>query len=180
LSAAGIFFYPLRSDHYGTAENALIEAMSLGLTPVVLSNPAEMAIVRHGETGFVARTIDDCVASLQMLLASPDVRRAISQNAIRDVAETRTPARSANGFVELWQSLLADPVRSHDFRSAIGATPAEWFLATQCLPGETWRQSVRGGETASKGAFAHFESAFPGDPSLARLASAGQVTYRAA
>ena len=33
LSDADIFFYPLQPDHYGTAENALIEAMSLGLTP---------------------------------------------------------------------------------------------------------------------------------------------------
>ena len=30
LSEADIFFYPLQPDHYGTAENALIEAMSLG------------------------------------------------------------------------------------------------------------------------------------------------------
>ena len=60
LAAADIFFYPLQRDHYGTAENALIEAMSLGLAPVVLDNPAEMAIVRDGETGFVARSIEEC------------------------------------------------------------------------------------------------------------------------
>src|SRR5438552_2075000 len=32
LADADIFFYPLQRDHYGTAENALIEAMSVGLT----------------------------------------------------------------------------------------------------------------------------------------------------
>ncbi len=30
LANADIFFYPLQPDHYGTAENALVEAMSLG------------------------------------------------------------------------------------------------------------------------------------------------------
>ena len=69
-----IFFYPLQPDHYGTAENALVEAMSLGLMPVVLDNPAEMAIVRDGETGFVARSIERCTALLQTLLASPGLR----------------------------------------------------------------------------------------------------------
>ena len=54
LADADIFFYPLQPDHYGTAENALIEAMSLGLVPVVMNNPAERAIVRDGETGFIA------------------------------------------------------------------------------------------------------------------------------
>jgi glycosyltransferase involved in cell wall biosynthesis len=70
LSRADIFFYPLQPDHYGTAENSLVEAMSLGLCPVVLNNPAEQAIIRHGETGFVAQSIDECAELLQMLLAT--------------------------------------------------------------------------------------------------------------
>ena len=61
MSEAEIFFYPLQADHYGTSENALIEAMSLGLAPLVLNNPAEMAIIRDGETGIIAHSIDECV-----------------------------------------------------------------------------------------------------------------------
>src|SRR5262249_33985219 len=41
LAQADIFFYPLQREHYGTAENALIEAMSLGSTALVLDNPPE-------------------------------------------------------------------------------------------------------------------------------------------
>ena len=63
LAEADIFFYPLRRDHYGTAENALVEAMSMGLVPVVLDNPAEMKIVVHGKSGFVAQTVDECVSA---------------------------------------------------------------------------------------------------------------------
>src|SRR4029079_6226369 len=54
LASADIFFYPLQRDHYGTAENALVEAMSLGLTALVLDNPARKAIVHAGKTGFGA------------------------------------------------------------------------------------------------------------------------------
>jgi glycosyltransferase involved in cell wall biosynthesis len=32
LENADIFLYPLQRDHFGTAESALVEAMSLGLT----------------------------------------------------------------------------------------------------------------------------------------------------
>ena len=39
LSGADIFFYPLQADHYGTAENALVEAMSLGVVPVEPDEP---------------------------------------------------------------------------------------------------------------------------------------------
>ncbi|HWL92231.1 MAG TPA: glycosyltransferase family 4 protein [Phycisphaerae bacterium] len=176
LSGAEIFFYPLQPDHYGTGENALIEAMSIGLVPLVLRNSAEMTIVSHGVTGFVARSIDECVALLQMLLCSPDVRERISRNARTAVAETRTPARSARQFMELWRRLLDEPKRFPDFRRAVGAGPADWYLATQCLPGQAWeptRQSAP--EPLSKGGLRHFENAFPGDESLARLRFCGEA-----
>lgn len=169
LAEADIFFYPLQPDHYGTAENALIEAMSLGLAPVVMNNPAELAIVRDGITGLVAHSVEQCTSHLQMLLASPERREAIGRAAMQNVAATRTPGIAARQFVELWQALLNEPARPADFGSAIGNTPAEWFLATQCLPGTAWTTGDERGPKSSKGTLAHFDSVFPGDPSLAAL-----------
>jgi hypothetical protein len=169
LSEADIFFYPLQPDHYGTAENALVEAMSLGLVPIVLDNPAEAAIVRDGETGFVAHSIDECVPLLQRLLSSPELLKSISRNAARDIAKTRTPARAAKQFMTLWREMLDEPPSLADFRSVVGDTPADWFVVTQRTAlGE--RQPERNDrETAAKGTLAHFESVFAGDASLARL-----------
>jgi len=170
LSAADIFFYPLQPDHYGTAENALVEAMSLGLVPVVLDNPAERAIVRDGETGFVARSIAECGALLQMLLESPQLRARMSANAVRDVAEARSPAHAAHDFVRLWCGMLDAPRRLSGFRKVIGDNPADWFLATQCLPGTVWDASETDDRNmTAKGTLAHFESAFAGDATLSRL-----------
>jgi len=170
LAGADIFFYPLQPDHYGTAENALVEAMSLGLTPLVLNNPPEMAIVRDGDTGFVAGSIKEIGALLEMLLLLPDVREKISRNAIRHVAETRSPAHSAQDFMILWLGLLSEPVRHCNFRGAIGESPAEWFLSTQRLPGATWAlPPTENAARPSKGTLTHFESAFAGDGSFYRL-----------
>jgi glycosyltransferase involved in cell wall biosynthesis len=174
LAGAGIFFYPLQRDHYGTAENALVEAMSLGLAPVVLNNLAEMAIVHHGDTGLVADSIDGCVGALQTLLSSPVLRRHLSECASRHVAETRTPAATARELMTLWLGLLGEPARAHDFSDAIGATPAEWFLTTQRLPGEPWHEHGRvQSHQPSKGMLTHFLSAFPGDAALSHLAETG-------
>jgi glycosyltransferase involved in cell wall biosynthesis len=170
LSDADIFFYPLQPHHYGTAENALIEAMSIGLVPVVLDNPAELAIVRHGETGFVARSIEDCVSLLQTLLSSPDIRERLSRNAIDHVAETRTAEQSASDFMILWLGLLSRPPLHCDLRGAIGDSPAEWFAASQGQAGTQEQSQIwNGGRQPSKGTLAHFESVFVGDASLARL-----------
>jgi glycosyltransferase involved in cell wall biosynthesis len=169
LADADIFFYPLQPDHYGTAENALIEAMSLGLVPVVMNNPAERAIVRDGETGFIAHSIEQAASLLQMLFASPDVRERVSRNAAAFVMESRTPEQSARDFMVLWLGLLAKPPRQCDFRAAIGGSPAEWFAATQGLPGAAWSLATKNPEQRTKGSLAHFESVFAGDASLARL-----------
>ncbi len=107
LAEADIFFYPLRPDHYGTAENALVEAMSLGLAPVVLDNPAETKIVTHGQSGFVAQTIDGCVSYLGQLVREPSLRGEMAVAAARE-AQTRSPARSANAFATLWADLIAE------------------------------------------------------------------------
>ena len=166
---ADIFFYPLQPDHYGTAENALIEAMSLGLVPVVMNNPAERAIVRDRDTGFIANSIEQAASVLQMLLASADVRARVSRNAATFVAESRTPEQSARDFMVLWLGLLAKPPRRCDFRAAIGGSPAEWFGATQGSPGAAWSPATMDPRQRTKGSLAHFESVFAGDASLARL-----------
>jgi glycosyltransferase involved in cell wall biosynthesis len=169
LADADIFFYPLQPDHYGTAENALVEAMSLGLVPVVLNNPAERAIVRHGETGFIANAIEECTSLLEELLHSRELRERLSQNAIRHVAQTRTPAISAQDFMILWLGLLPESPQHRDFRATVGASPADWFLATQRLPGTAWKPPRRQGpQLAAKGTLAHFESVFPATASLRR------------
>jgi glycosyltransferase involved in cell wall biosynthesis len=173
LANADIFFYPLQRDHCGTAENALVEAMSLGLAPLVLDNPAEKAIVQDGQTGFVASSIEEIGSLLEMLLLLPDIREKFSRNVIRAVAETRTPALSAQDFMILWLAMLAEPARVCDFASAIGATPAEWFLSTQRLAGAAW--APEGSDAAvrpAKGTLANFESAFAGDESFAGLKKA--------
>jgi hypothetical protein len=170
LSNADIFFYPLQRDHYGTAENALVEAMSLGLTPLVLDNPPEMAIVRDSETGFVAKSIEEIGSLLEMVLLLPELREKISRNAINFVNETRTPERSAQDFMILWLGLLNETPRHCNLGAAIGASPAEWYLSTQRVAGTSWLPT-KGAvtERATKGTLAHFEAAFAGDRSLSHL-----------
>jgi hypothetical protein len=170
LAQADIFFYPLQREHYGTAENALIEAMSLGSTALVLDNPAEMAIIRDTETGFIATSVEELGSLLQSLLLLPDVRERISANAIRHIAQTRTPAVTAQDFMIQWLGLLAEPVRFCNFASAIGATPADWYFSTQNTPEMPWNPTAPQRVAApSKGTLAHFESVFAGDESFSRL-----------
>jgi glycosyltransferase involved in cell wall biosynthesis len=163
LSRSRIFFYPLQPDHYGTAENALIEAMSLGLVPVVLANSAECAIVEHCVTGLAAASIDECADILDRLLDSPVEVARLGANAAKAAREKHTSERSASAFISLWRSLIKEPKRCHDFAAVTGRTPLDWYLATQFLPGDEIVLSDASARQ-SKGTLAHFRSAFPDDP----------------
>jgi glycosyltransferase involved in cell wall biosynthesis len=171
LSQSRIFFYPLQPNHYGTAENALIEAMSLGLVPVVLANAAEGAIVEHGVTGLIGNSIEECAELIDMLLSSPEKTDGIGGNASAKVAETFTPDRSARAFATLWDGLIAEEKRLPDFSSVTGLTPLDWFLSTQYRPGEKRDPAADTGKL-SKGTLSHFRSSFPDDPCWQRIAAA--------
>lgn len=172
LQAAGIFFYPLREDHYGTAENALIEAMSLGLVPVVLANPAEKAIVTDGVNGVVAADPADMAARLGHLLAEPEERARLSAAARTTARDRYQPRRSAGLLEHHYRALMGEPKTRIDFAGVLGSQPADWFLSTQQRSGSsgTGRMFAAGG-ALSKGSIDHFLATFPDDPGLLALSA---------
>ncbi len=75
------FVYPLTRRHYGTGEQVLLEAMSFGAVPVVLNNPPEMEIVRHGETGLVASNSIEFTDDLRFLFENQTERNRLASQA---------------------------------------------------------------------------------------------------
>ena len=166
LREIGIFLYLLQPTHYGTAENALVEAMSLGCVPLVFDNPAERAILEHGRTGFVEASVAAVVDRLQWMLDNPDAVMTMGRAAAQAMAETRTVRKTATELAVVYRSLFAEPKCNVDFRSIFGETPADWFLASQ---GSAPPSADRSG-AASKGTLSHFLHCFPKDSSLQKLA----------
>jgi glycosyltransferase involved in cell wall biosynthesis len=83
---ADIFALPSRFEGM---PNALLEAMSFGLPPIVADEtPGPLEVVRHGGTGMVVRTGDpEAVASaITMLATRPDLRRSIGAAAREEVS----------------------------------------------------------------------------------------------
>jgi hypothetical protein len=112
-----------------------------------------------------------------MLLLLPDVRDQISHNAVRDIADNKTAWQSGLEFMILWLGLISEEPRHCNFRAVLGEDPADWYLATQCLPGAAWEKPPLAGKPA-KGTLAHFESVFAGDKSFARLDRPGATARR--
>lgn len=176
LASINVLPYLLNPSHYGTAENALLEAMAMGVVPIVLANPAEQAVVRHGETGFVINSAKEMAHTLQQLQQAPDWRLAIGQAASVQVREQFTSQAMAAAFARCYQAVLQQDKQARPFSQAIGSSPEQWFLSCQPHPQhflqQQWPQLLAGdGRYAllekTKGSVFHFHDHFPHNPALA-------------
>lgn len=170
LSELDLFLYLLTPGHYGTAENALVEAMSLGVVPVVFDNAAETSLVSDGRNGHVVRDADQCVALLDALHRTPSRLAPLSAQAAADMRRTRTPRATLRTLRRVYAGMMGLPRRRRDFATALGVDPRGWFLSTLGERPDGAGASERlMGRTCSKGSLGHFHACFPEDASLTAL-----------
>ncbi|MCP9463766.1 MAG: glycosyltransferase family 4 protein [Nitrospira sp.] len=175
-----IFAYLLNPFHYGTTENALLEAMAMGVVPIVLDNPAERCVVSHGETGVIVNGPSQFADALDWLAAHPLERARLSANASRLVRRRFAIGRTVAGLEHHYRRLLTEPKRSFDFRPIFGEEPADWFRS--CQGDEAWRfqrngmlhDAARRGPAVlyerTKGSVFHYHAVYQADERLARWA----------
>lgn len=137
LTQFNVFVYLLNPLHYGTTENALLEAMAMGVVPIVLDNPAERYLVRHGETGLVVDSPTTFARALAYLVAYPEERLRLSSNASREVRERFSIQHTVSALLSHYQAVLEEEKSPFDFRPVFGTTPADWFRT--CQGEEIWR-----------------------------------------
>ena len=182
LSSLDVLAYLLNPRHYGTAENALLEAMAMGVVPVVLNNPAEEAIVTHGETGLVVSSQSEFADAIHFLRENPSERAALAQRAAKKARGTFTGERTQQSFCKQYQAVSGEPKKRVDFCGVFGAAPAEWFLACHGDPNVFVRDGTLSMQKnirvpydlleKSKGSVFHFLKHFPNDQVIRKWAEA--------
>jgi glycosyltransferase involved in cell wall biosynthesis len=176
-----VLAYLLNPRHYGTAENALLEAMAMGVVPVVLNNPAEQAIVCHGETGMVVSSREEFAATMHYLASHPEERTAMGRRAVTMARTNYTITRLGVSFAGAYREVLAREKRVMEFSNIFGNSPAEWFLSCQgdhfwfndstgCIS-ETHAEIPHDLLEQTKGSVFHFQDLFPSDRFLKDWAS---------
>lgn len=115
---ADFFIYPLRSDHYGTGEQVMLEAMAAGLPIIAFNNPAELEIVSSGKTGILVSSCDDFINTIKNVSVDKNVYQGMSTEAIKRVSRQF----DANVMAE---KLLAHVKNVMDIAKVVPARPIE-------------------------------------------------------
>ena len=131
LASINVLAYLLNPEHYGTTENALIEAMAMGIVPIVLDNPAERRIVDDHKTGLIVRSPDEFAKAIKWLSENPADRQRMGIQASKSVRERFSAEKMEATLNGHYQSVLSMGKREIVFSEIFGASPAEWFLSCQ-------------------------------------------------
>jgi glycosyltransferase involved in cell wall biosynthesis len=127
LSGMDAFGYPLNPRHYGSTENALLEALAAGVPAVALNQCVERGIIRDGVTGFLA----DGAASYGEAIGT--IRREgcrdIAAAARRDVLDRYGIRENRLRMKAMLERCAGYDKRPPRYRSFFGDTPADWFLS---------------------------------------------------
>lgn len=179
MSSLDILIYLLNSRHYGTAENALVESMSLGVVPIVLDNPAEKCIVQHMYNGVIVSSKSEFVDALNLLTTNPNVLKKLSRNAVLSTKAKFSSLNTASQFNELYESVILKPKAQQNMKACFGNAPVDWFLSCRADQSDFQKQvqlplidknkdfSI-GAE--SKGSLRQYWNYFPDDEKLAHWA----------
>lgn len=176
LTTINIMPYILNPVHYGTTENALLEAMAMGIVPIVLDNPAEKCLIKHKQTGLIIQNPYEFGKAVAWLQEHPEERVRIGQTASETVRKRFMTTSMQKSFSTCYKDLLFLEKKLISFRDILGHEPPLWFLSLQQDPDffESGKDklprhddfSLYGLIEQSKGSVFHYSRFFPQDSRL--------------
>jgi L-malate glycosyltransferase len=183
LGGFDVFGYPLCANHYGTGEQALIEAMAAGLAVVVFNNGCEQNLVEDKVTGLIVENERAYTAALERLYADPVLRNRLGEQAQRYAHDHF----SLEAMIAQWQKLFHETVlldkKEHVWTGEHPLHGARLFIEVMGESGRMFNDSYSGtasAETAdaaisrldgshrasTRGSVFHYRSFYPHDPLL--------------
>lgn len=119
LGSINVIAYILNPKHYGTTENSLLEAMSMGIVPILLNNPAESCLVENGKTGFIAHSPKEFGEIILYLSENPDEIKKIGINAANTVRERFSVEKTEAYLNEYYRKLMKMEKKNINFKEML-------------------------------------------------------------
>lgn len=156
LNVADVFGYPLRKEHFGTGEQALLEAMGGGIPPVVLNNPAEISLVKDGKTGFVAKNISEYVSLIKFCYQNSIFLNLVGKQAKSYALENFSSSKTVESIKSLYNQVIQSSKTNHGFSSLIhhlSLNSIGWNLYKMCVGDLPEIHGFEMAETAEEGEY---------------------------
>lgn len=127
LRKMDIYAYLLNPNCYATTENALIEAMAVGLPIVVLDNHVEKNIVINNINGYRVSDVNEFRNKITSLKNDMELRKTIGNSARKYCINAYSQDTNYKVYKNVCDKLMNKGKQKHKFRQNIGKTPFEAF-----------------------------------------------------
>jgi hypothetical protein len=172
LMSFDIFGYPLNPYHFGTTENSILEAMSVGV-PIILFNQAtEKYILTDNEDGILADGIEDYVVSVVRLANNERLRRQLGENAAINLCRKFSFEKNLQKFQNEVEKMGKQKPTEKSFHDVLGPSPYNWFCSAmnekdrRVLTMRKYDEMEPIFLEESKSSILHFARSFPEDEKL--------------
>lgn len=143
LAKFDVFGYPLNNWHFGTTENAILEAMNATIPVVALNQCSERYLIKHNKTGFLADDKEHYARIMKKLYDSLAQRIRVSSNAKKMLKDEFLMQKNAKNMRDALKEVLETDKKIFDFKPIFGAKPYEWFLSCSGEDREIFEQSLK-------------------------------------
>lgn len=106
ISKMDVFGYLLNPKHFGTAEQAIQEALAVGVVPVVLNNKCEKSLIIHNETGLIAKNLEEYVKYINLLKEDSALLQKLRENGKKYAREHFSLENLNNSWNKVFYDLM--------------------------------------------------------------------------
>lgn len=154
--------YLLNKDHYGSAENVLIESMGMGVVPIVLNNDAEKTIIKNNYNGIVLPSVDSLKKLLMKIRKKKFPYLKIRNNCIYHAKKKYSQRLLVKKFNLIYLK-LSKYKKENDFRKFFNMDPFVFYKSISN------KKIVLNNDSSNKSSLKHFLKHFPKDKNLLKL-----------
>lgn len=123
-----VFGYLLNPNHYGSTDNALLEAMGAGVPIIVLNQCGEKHVVRHMETGIIINNKKEYGEAVKYLYENPGERKRLGENAKKSAFDEFSPRNTMQKLHRQYETVISKSKKCYQFEKVFGIEPYQWFL----------------------------------------------------
>lgn len=129
LERFDVFGYLLNPDHYGSTDNALLEAMGAGMPIIILDQCGEKHVIRHMETGIIVNNKDEYGEAVRYLYHNPQERKRLGENARQSAYSEFSPQSTMRKLHNQYENVILRPKKHYHFEDVFGIEPFQWFAS---------------------------------------------------